>query len=357
MLSDLNKIFGMMVEKQISYLHIVPGSPLVVRQKNVFVPIDNKVLKPEEINDFIKVLLDDKQKNILETDKEIEFSYSIPGISRFRINIFKQRGTYAVIIYMNPLKVPAIEELGLPPFINDTILKIQRGLVVITGPDGSGKSYTLAALVSHILENRHCQIITLEEPIEFLHKNKKGIICQREIGTDFISYDKAFETLTRLGADIFVFNKVNKYETAKTIIELATGGSVVLMSATAPSVNVFLEEFLSLYPPHFQEQARMLLSVSLETIISQTLCMKSTGDGVVPAFEILIGTPQIRTLIKDNKLIQVQTYMGTGGRDTGMQTQEQALRSLVKKNIITAQEAESKAVRIEEFKKLMALPY
>lgn len=357
MLSDPSKIFSMMVNKQISYLHIVPGSPAAIRQKNIFVPIDSNVLASDQINNFINMLLTDKQKAILENEKEIEFSHSIPGVSRFRINILMQRGTYAVIIYMNPLRVPTVDELGLPPIIKDLVLKLQSGLIVITGFQGSDKSYSLAALVSHILENRHCQIITLEEPIEFLHKNKKGLICQREIGTDFISYKKAFETLTRLSGDVFVFNKVTDYETAKMVMELSAGGSLVLITVTAPSIYMFLEEFVSLYPQHLHEQAKMLLSVSIEAAISQTLCLKSTGDGLVPAFEIMIGTPSIKNLIKDGKFLQVLSSMGTGGREAGMQTQEQALRALVKKNIITAQEAESKSVRPEEFKKLMALPY
>jgi len=357
MLSDPSKIFSMMVNKQISYLHIVPGSPIAIRQKNIFVPIDANVLAPDQIKNFINMLLSDKQKAVLENEKEIEFSHSIPGVSRFRINIITQRGSYAVIIYMNPLRVPTVDELGLPPLIKDLVLKLQSGLIVITGFQGSDKSYSLAALVSHILENRHCQIITLEEPIEFLHKNKKGLICQREIGTDFISYEKAFAALGRLSGDVFVFNKVTNYETAKMVIDLSAGGSLVLVTVSAPSIYVFLEEFVNFYPQHLHEQAKMLLSVSIEAALSQTLCLKSTGDGVVPAFEIMVGTPTIKGLIKDGKFLQVLNAMGTSGRDAGMQTQEQALRALVKKNIITAQEAESKAIRPEEFKKLMALPY
>lgn len=357
MLHDPDKIFGMMVEKQISYMHISPGSPIIIRQKNIFVPADSNILKPDDINNFINMLLNEQQKKQLQENKEIEFSHSIPGISRFRINIYTQRGTHAVVIYMNPFKVPTIDELGLPEFIKDMVLRMQSGLIAIAGATGSGKSYSLAALVSYILENKRCQIISLEEPIEFLHKNKKGIICQREIGTDFLSYEEAFKTLTRLDADIFVFNKVNNYETAKMIIELSAGGSIVLISATAPSVYVFLEEFINLFPPHLQEEAKMLLSVGMEAIISQTLCVKSLGDGMVPAFEILVGTPQIKSMIKEGKFLQVTTLMGTSGRETGMQTQEQALRALVKKNIITREEAEFKSVRPEEFKKLMALPY
>lgn len=357
MLSDPDKMFAMMVDKQISHLHIIPGSPIVIRQKNVFVPFGADVLNYQEINNFVKGLLTEEQRKHLEIYKEIEFAHSMSGLSRFRINIFRQRGTYAVIIYMNPFKVPTIDELSLPPFLKDITVKLNQGLIVITGPQGSGKSNTLAALVSNILENRHCQIISLEEPIEFLHKNKKGVICQREIGTDTPSYEKAFEALSHIGADVYVFNKIHNYATAKIIAELSSSGSLVIASTPSPSVYVFLEEFVNLYPPHLQQQARTLLSVSLEAVVSQTLCLKSTGDGYYPAFEILIGIPIIKSMIRDGKLIQVQNMMGTTGREAGMQTQEQALRALVKKNVITAEEAESKAVRLEEFKKLMALPY
>ncbi|MFH1453864.1 MAG: ATPase, T2SS/T4P/T4SS family [Armatimonadota bacterium] len=357
MLLDRNKLFGMMVEKQISHLHLVPGSPVIIRQRTVFVPLDNSILKPQDINEFIDELLTDEQKKILKEEKEIEFSYSMPGMSRFRINIFMQRGTYAAVIFMNPLKIPTIDDLLLPEFVKEQILKIRQGLIVVTGTEGSGKSLTLAAIINHILENRSCQMISLEDPIEFLFKNKKGIICQREIGTDVSSYEKAFETISRLNADVYIFNKVNSYTTAKMIAELSSGGSLVLVAAQAPSSVVFIEEFIDFYPPHLQHQAKTLLSIGLELVISQTLCTKATGDSMMPVFEILLGIPQVKTMIKDGKFAQIQNIMGTQGRDFGMQTQEQALRALVKKNVITQEEAESKAVRLEEFKKLMALPY
>jgi len=302
-------------------------------------------------------VLTDTQKDLFMRNKEIDFTYSVPGLSRFRVNLFTQRGSVAAVILMNPPNPPTIEELGLPDLLKNLIINLRQGLVILTGPKASGKSHTLAALVNYILEMRTCQILTLENPIDFLFKNKKGVICQRELGTDTIAYENAFKSLMHQGVDILIITEVNTFEIASQVLNMAASGNLVIATAQSPSAMVMLEQLIDLYPPHLQQQARTLLSVGLEAVVAQTLITKAHGIGLVPAFEVLIGTPHVKSLIRDGKLVQVHNTMATSGREHGMQTQEQALRVLVKKNIINQEEAEAKAVRQEEFKKLMALPY
>lgn len=354
---NFQEIFGIMVDKKASHFHLVPGSPIMMRQSGTLSPMDSNILSPQDTRNFLESLMNDAQKKEFEGKMELDFTYSVPGLSRFRINIFKQRGSVAAVVLMNPPNPPTIEELGLPELLKNIALNAKQGLILLTGPKASGKSHTMAALVNYILEMRTCQIITLENPIDFLHKNKRGVICQREVGTDTVSYPAAFKSLTHQGADILVIGEVNSYEIASNLLNLAASGQLVIATSTSPSVLVMLEQLIDLFPPHLHQQARTLLSVGLEAIIAQTLLTRVHGGGLVPAFEILLGTSAVKALIREGKLIQVQNTMATSGREVGMQSQEQALRFLVKKNVVTMEEASSKAVRPEEFKKLMSLPY
>lgn len=356
-MKSFNELFSLMVERRASHLHVVPGSPIMMRQANQLSPVDSHVLSPADTAKMANALLTDKQKRIFEEKLEVDFSYSIPGLSRYRVNVFRQRGSIAMVIATNPPSPPTIEELGLPESIKNTATQAQSGLVVICGPKASGKSHTLAAVLNNILETRNVQIVTFENPIDFLHKNKKGVICQREKGTDFRTFENAFNSLRHQACDILVVTEFEEYEVVRNCLNLAAGGNLVIVTAQAPGVQVMLEKILDTFPPHQRQQALSLLSVGLNAIISQTLLVKASGSGLIPAFEILTGAPVVRTYLRDNKLPQIHTFMGTHGREYGMQTQEQALRSLVKKNLITKEEAMAKAVRQEEFKKIMAMVF
>ncbi len=352
-----NELFKILVDKKASRLHLVPGSPIMVRMGDSFTPLDNTVLMPQDTTAFANGILNDAQKDILKARKQIDFTFSVPGLSRFRINIFIQRGSPAAVIMTNPPNPPNMDELNIPEGIRTLITKLRSGLVIITGPRASGKSSTMAALVNHILEMRACQIVTLENPIDFLFRNRKGVICQREIGTDTDSYEAAFKSLVHQGADVLSINEFNTYEIAHNILNLSAGGLLTLAIASSPSVLVLLEQLIDLYPPHLRQQAQTLLSVSLEAIISQTLLQKKDGGGFLPAFEICIGNAQVRNLLREGKIFQIQAVIGTTGREFGMISQEQSLRNLVKKNVVTQDEAISKAARPEEFKKMLSLPY
>lgn len=351
------ELFSTMVDKKASRLHLVPGSPIMVRAGNSFTPLDTDVLKPQDTSSFVEGILSEAQKELFKTKKELDFALSVPGLSRFRINIFTQRGSTAVVIMTNPPNPPTMDELGIPEGIRTLITNLHSGLVIITGSRGSGKSSTMAAIVNHILEMRACQVVTIENPIDFLFRNRKGVICQREVGTDTESYETAFKSLMHQGADVLAINEFNSYEIARNILNLSVGGMLVLAIANSPSVLVLLEQLVELYPPHLKQQAQTLLSVCLEAIISQTLLLKSQGGGFVPAFEICIGNGQVRNLLRDGKIFQIQSVIGSTGREVGMISQEQALRILVKKNAITQDEAIAKAARPEEFKKMLSLSY
>ncbi len=352
---SFNELFTLMVERRASHIHLVPGSPIMLRQEGRLSPLDAHIVSPADTAKLANALLTDKQKRQFDERLEVDFSYSIPGLSRFRINVFRQRGSIAMVIATNPPSPPTIEELGLPESIKNAATKAKSGLVIIGGPKASGKSSTLAAMLNYILETRSVQILTFENPIDYLHKNKKGVICQREKGTDFRSYANAFSSLRHQACDILVITEFEEEYVAKHVLNLAAGGNLVIVTAQAPNVTVMVDKILDFFPPHQRNQALSLLSVGLNTFISQTLLEKAQGTGLIPAFEILTGAPEIRTMIKDDKLLQVHAFMGAHGRDYGMMTQEQSLRALLKKNLITKEEAMDKVVREEEFRKMLRM--
>lgn len=357
-MKSVNELFSLMIERRASHFHLVPGSPIMMKQSGALLsPVDSHILSPSDTARIANSLLSDKQKRIFEEMLEVDFSYSIPGLSRFRINVFRQRGSIAMVIGTNPPSPPTIEELGLPESVKNIVTKAKTGLIVICGPKSSGKSHTLAAILNYVLETRNVQVVTFENPIDFLHKNKRGIICQREKGTDFMNYEIAFNSLRHQSCDILVVTEFEEYIVAQNILNLAAGGNLVVITAQAPGVSVMIDKIISMFPPHLRKQALSLLSVGVNSIIAQTLCNKSAGGGFIPAFEIMTGAPQMRTYLREDKLVQVHSFMGTHGREYGMMTQEQALRLMVKKNLVTKDEAISHAVRQEEFKKVMMLPY
>ena len=354
---NVEELFTTMVERRCSHIHLVPGSPILLRQGNNLVPLDGYVLSPQDTLAISEAIMSDPLRLEFEEKLQTDFSFSVPGLSRFRINCFRQRGSVAIVIATNPPAPPTMEELSLPDSFKKMVLDADSGLILITGPKGSGKAHTLAAIINYVLEVRQCQIVTIENPIDFLHKNKKGAIAQRELGTDVLSYEHALKALLHQGADVIVITGVDEYAIAERVLNLSAGGALVLCTANSPGAVVLLEKMVDLYPPHLQQQARTLMSVGLRAVLAQTLCNRATGDGLIPAFEVLLGTPQVKSLIREGKFQQVQSMIGSGGREQGMTTQELSLRNLVKKNLITEQEAIRRATRAEEFKKVMSLPY
>jgi twitching motility protein PilT len=354
-LKSFNELFKLMMERRASHFHLVPGSPIMIRQMGRLSALDTHVLSPTDTARMANAILTDKQKRIFEERLEVNFSYSIPGLSRYRISVFRQRGSIAMIIATSPPNPPTMEELGLPDIVRKTTLQAEHGLIIICGPKSSGKSSTLAALTNHILETRNVQIISLENPIEYLIKNKMGVICQREKGTDFKSYEHAFNSIKHQSCDILILTEFDDFEVARRVINLISSGHLVIVTSQAPSVLTMIDKIIDMFPPHQRQQVLSLLSSGINAIIAQSLLNRSAGGGFMPAFEIMTGSPQIKGLIKDDKLSQVHSFMSAHGKEYGMQTQEQALRGLIKKNLITKDEALAKSVRPEEFKKILAM--
>ena len=354
---NIEELFTTMVEKRCAALHMVPGSPIMMRSGAKFAPMDGYVLSPQDTMTIAEGIMNDMSRAEFDDKQQTDFAFSVPGLSRFRINVCRQRGSVAIVISTNPPSAPTLEELSHPEAFKKLVLEADYGLILMTGQKGSGKSHTLAAIVRYLLEQRPIKIVSLENPIDFLQKNSKGVITQREIGTDVQSYDDALKSLAYQGADVLVMTGADEFNIVERVLNMAAGGNLVLATMSSATSLVALEKMVDLYPPHLQQQARTLLSVGLKAVLCQTLCNRATGDLLVPAFELLMGTPAVKGLIKEGKFSQVQNVIATSGRSEGMMTQEQSLRTLVKKNTVTEQEALRRAIRPEEFKKVLSLPY
>mgnify|MGYP004455882569 CR=1 FL=1 len=354
---NVEELFTSMVERRASHLHLVPGSPILMRINNQLVSMDGPTLSTADTEAFSRAIMNDDLQDEFEERLECNFAFSVPGLSRFRVNVYRQRGSVACVVSTNPPSAPTLENLSIPDLVKNQLSEASSGLVLVCGPKQSGKSNTLAALVNFLLETRCCQIVSLEEPLEFLHRNQKGVICQREIGTDVVGYKEAFAALPRQGADVVVVSNLESQEVIQQAINLAASGTLVIASSVASSVQTMLEKIIESYPPHLAQFCRNNLALGLKVIVSQVLLRKASGEGLMPAFELLVSTGKLKELLRENKIAQIGPYMSASARDHGMQTQEMALRFLVRKNIVTMEEAVRQSSRPEDFKKIMSLPY
>ena len=350
-------LFTSMIENRATHLHLVPGSPILMRVNNQLVSLDSQILSPQDTRAFSEAIMNEPLREEFEDQLEVDFAFSVPGLSRFRVNAFKQRGSVAVVISTNPPAAPTMDELGIPELVKTIVQESTSGLIICGGPKQSGKSCTMAAIIDLLLESRTCQIVTLEDPIDFLHKNKKGVICQREIGNDVISYETGFTSLKHQGADVVVVGDLDSFAVVDNVLRMASSGTLVLACCTAANVQGILEKIVDFYPGHLNQSVRNQLANGLRACVGQVLLKSANGDGLVPAFELLINCPQFKTLLRENKLNQIQGMMAASARDLGMQTQEMALRFLVRKNLVTMEEAMQHTGRPEEFRKIMSMPY
>lgn len=350
---DLNQLLILMIERKGLILHLVGGSPpLCKTQENLLLPLTNDILSVTEVKTILDNALTPSQKETLEKQKELNTGYSVEGVSRFRANIFYQRGSLAAVFRLTPPTPQSLETLGLPPILKETVVKPQ-GLILIAGPKASGKSQTLAALLDFLLENRSIQIVSLENPIEFLLRNKKGVIYQREIGTDAPTYKQAIQTALRQNPDIMAVTEFPDFETTTEVLAAASSGILVIATIKANGVIMALEQIIEMAPPHYQQIIKSQISAGLELAVSQLLLNKK-GGGTVLGLEILTGTANAKNIIREGKLQQLVSLMNNN-RDQGMISQELFLRNLSKKNLIDMEEAQAKAARPEELKRMSAL--
>ncbi|MDY0341020.1 MAG: PilT/PilU family type 4a pilus ATPase [Coriobacteriia bacterium] len=335
-----------------SDLHITVGSPPGIRVRGEVLPVDSHpVLTPKDTQEMLLSLLSEEQRRRFETELELDFAYSIPGLSRFRTNVFQQRNSMGAVFRVIPLKIPTLEELQLPRVCR-FLAERPRGLVLVTGPTGSGKSTTQAAMIDHINSTRPLHIITLEDPIEFMHKNKRAYVNQREIGEDTHSFTSALKRVLRQDPDVILVGEMRDLETISAALTAAETGHLVLATLHTTGGPETIDRIIDVFPPHQQQQVRMQLSTTLEGVLSQVLLRSTDGRSRVMAMEIMLGIPSISNLIREGKTHQMATII-QGGAAVGMQTLDQHLKTLLQAGRITYEEAIQKAKEPRELAQLL----
>lgn len=350
-----DELLKSMVTKELYEVHMVPGSPLMVRDEmGALKALDNNILSPNDTKTFVGELLNQEQRVEFVEKNELEFALSVPCVSRYRFSVSMQRNSISAILRTYPTKIPTFEELNLHKSIKEIVDTVQKGLIILTGPKGGGKAHTLAAILDYYLSKRACKILTIENPIRFLLKNKTGIICQREMGIDIKSRALAFENLANQAADIIVVDEVMNYDECAKLISLSSGGTIVILKTISASLITALETIINMAPTYIQDSLRGSISLVLEAAISQVMCKHSSGQSFIPAMEIYKSTVNMRQLIKENKLQQVYQIMGSSGREMGMINQEAHMKTMIKKGDITTEEAQIRTSRPDELKKMLA---
>lgn len=334
-----------------SDLHITTGLPPVIRLHGELKTLDYPKLLPNDTRELIYSIMTQEQRDVLERNCEYDFSYSIPGKGRFRVNVYFQRGSIAAAFRTIPAKIPSIEELRLPAVVQE-FAKKPRGIVLVTGPTGSGKSTTLAAIINIINETRSCHIITIEDPIEFLHPHKKSVVNQREIGTDTRSFSNALKYALRQDPDVILIGEMRDLETIQTALTAAETGHLVFATLHTMDAPQTIDRIIDVFPPHQQQQVRIQLAGCLQGIISQQLLPTADGKGRIVACEILVATAGIRNLIREGKTHQIYTAIQTGQK-YGMQTLDMALADLVRRGWITYDTALEKCQDPQTLKQLI----
>jgi twitching motility protein PilT len=341
---DLLKV---MIEKGASDLHITTGSPPRLRVDGKLISLDHSPLTPAETKSLCYSILTDNQKNKFEEINELDLSFGVKGLSRFRGNVFMQRGAVAAAFRTIPFEIKSFKELGLPEIMNELVKK-PRGLILVTGATGSGKSTTLAAMVDRINDERYDHIITVEDPIEYLHIHKKCLINQREVNADTASFKNALRYVLRQDPDVVLIGEMRDLETIEAALTVAETGHLTLATLHTNSAVQTINRIIDVFPPHQQEQIRVQLSFVLEGILAQQLIPKKNGMGRVLAVELLVPNPAIRNLIREDKIHQIYSMMQTGQSKFGMQTMNQSLFELVTRGHLSHEDAISRSSVPEE---------
>jgi twitching motility protein PilT len=349
---SLYELLKVMIEQNASDLHISTGSPPRIRVDGKLVELDGEPLISSETKSMCYSILTDAQKQRFEEDSELDLSFGVKGLSRFRSNIFMQRGAVAGAFRTIPFKISTFRELGLPDIVGE-LSKRPRGLILITGPTGSGKSTTLAAMIDRINSERHEHIITIEDPIEFLHSHKNCLVNQREVHSDTDSFKSALRRVLRQDPDIVLIGEMRDLETIEAALTVSETGHLTFATLHTNTAAQSINRIIDIFPPHQQEQVRVQLSFVLECIMSQNLLPKKSGRGRVLASEVLVPNAAIRNLIREDKVHQIYSMMQTGQSKFGMLTMNQSLFNLYSKNLISYDDAMSKSPLPEEMLDMM----
>lgn len=346
-MTNLHELLKSMIEKKASDLHITTGTPPQLRIDGDLIAVDMPPLGAAETKRLCYSILTDAQKYKFEEENELDLSFGIKGLSRFRANIFMQRGAVAAAIRTIPFKIMTFEELGLPKVAKD-LADRPKGLILVTGPTGSGKSTTLAAMIDKINSEKHCHIITIEDPIEYLHHHKKALINQREVNADTQTFRKALKYVLRQDPDIVLIGEMRDLETIEAALTVAETGHLCFATLHTNSCVQSINRIIDVFPPHQQPQVRAQLSFVLEGVLSQQLIPRASGDGRVLGLEIMIPNMAIRNLIREDKVHQIYGIMQAGQSRFGMQTMNQSLCNLYLRRQITYDEAIGRSSETDE---------
>lgn len=337
-MATLYDLLKMMIEKSASDLHITTGSPPRLRIDGKLELVDHPPLTPADTKALCYSVLTDAQKHRYEENNELDLSFGVKGLSRFRANVFMQRGAVAGAFRTIPFEIRGFKELGLPEVVNELVKK-PRGLILVTGPTGCGKSTTLAAMIDKINGERHDHIITVEDPIEYLHSHKKCLVNQREVTADTVSFKAALKYVLRQDPDVVLIGEMRDLETIEAALTVSETGHLTLATLHTNNAVQTINRIIDVFPPHQQEQIRVQLSFVLEGILAQQLIPKKSGKGRVLSIELLVPNPAIRNLIREDKIHQIYSMMQTGQAKYGMQTMNQSLFELYSKGHISYEDA------------------
>lgn len=344
---DITQLLAFAVKNKASDLHLSVGLPPMIRVHGDVRRINVDPLDQRQVHAMIYDIMNDSQRKVYEDLLEVDFAFDIEGLSRFRVNAFNQQRGAGAVFRTIPTKILTLDQLEAPRIFSELSLR-PRGLVLVTGPTGSGKSTTLAAMVNHLNENVFGHILTIEDPVEFIHESKKCLVNQREVGPDTHSFSNALRSALREDPDAILVGEMRDLETVRLALTAAETGHLVFGTLHTSGAAKTIDRIIDVFPPEEKDMVRAMLSESLLGVISQVLCRRKDGTGRIAAHEIMIGSNAIRNLIRENKIAQMYSALQTG-QSVGMQTLDQNLQELLKRNLITPAEARSKAKLPENF--------
>jgi len=347
---EIRDLLMLCIEKKASDLHITEKEPPILRVDGKLHRTTLPVLDKESLKKMIYGILTNPQKEIFERDLELDFSLALPSVDRFRVNLHIQRGSVEAAFRRVPLAIPTVHELGLPPIVTEMARK-PNGLVLVTGPTGVGKTTTLATMIDLINNEKECLIVCIEDPIEFIHSNKKSIIKQREVYSDTRSFAESLRHTLRQDPNVIVVGEMRDLETISTTLTAAETGHLVLATLHTPDAPQTIQRIIDVFPPYQQQQVKLQLADCLQGVISQLLLPKASGHGRILATEVMIATPGIRNLVREQEIEQIPTLMQTGSQ-YGMKTMDKSLKELFQQGLISLDDAMSKVKNVDEFKRL-----
>ncbi|WP_425807647.1 type IV pilus twitching motility protein PilT [Desulfitobacterium sp. Sab5] len=337
---SIEPILQLAAERKASDIHLAVESPPILRINGVLTRIGEDKLSGQDLEQLAHSLMNEHQAKRFEEQGELDFSYSLPGVGRFRVNTFRQRGSVAIVIRIIPFRIPTPESLGLPPVCVE-LAKLEKGLVLVTGPTGSGKSTTLASMIDYINQTRSKHIVTIEDPIEYLHKHRLSLVNQREIGNDTLSFANALRAVLRQDPDVILVGEMRDLETISTAVTAAETGHLVFSTLHTNDATQAIDRMIDVFPPFQQQQIRVQLASVLQGVLAQQLLPRQDNQGRVAVFEVLMVTQGARNLIREGKTHQLPTVIQTGGK-MGMQSMEKGIQDLARQGIISAALAQEK---------------